>query len=277
MTSPHVNLRLNLPKKVFISALICELVLVGIYLFDVATASHFQTLHSLFDLDSEGNIPAWFSSSQLFCVAIAFWSCAVRKKRPSKLFFALAGLAAVYASSDETAQIHERVTALMGQRYVDWLPAYAAHNFLLVMVAVALLLTVCQFLADDLLILLEQLSTSDAARDAWRRYRVNRRNGRRDIGLQAFARTYRVAVVQVGGSGRRVYGDGRRQSAACVSAEAAPAEGGIPKGIQRIKPNYSRLATLSRLRVVSSVSRVYSCILPVDSNRHFFGLRQIEM
>jgi hypothetical protein len=153
MTSPHVNLRLNLPKKVFISALICELVLVGIYLFDVATASHFQTLHSLFDLDSEGNIPAWFSSSQLFCVAIAFWSCAIRKKRPSKLFFALAGLAAVYASSDETAQIHERVTALMGQRYVDWLPAYAAHNFLLVMVAVALLLTVCQFLADDLLVL----------------------------------------------------------------------------------------------------------------------------
>jgi hypothetical protein len=153
MTSPHVSFRLTLPKRVFISAVICELVLVGIYLFDVATASRFQTLHSLFDLDSEGNIPAWFSSSQLFCVAIAFWSCALRKKRPSKLFFALAGLAAVYASSDETAQIHERVTALMGQRYVDWLPAYAAHNFLLVMVAVALLLTICQFLADDVLIL----------------------------------------------------------------------------------------------------------------------------
>ncbi len=39
----------------------------------------------------------------------------------------------------------------MGQRYVDWLPAYAAHNFLLVMIAVALLLTVCQLLAADLL------------------------------------------------------------------------------------------------------------------------------
>lgn len=152
MKSPHA--KSNLPKKAMIAALTCELLLVAIYWLDIATAAHFQLLHSLFDLDSEGNIPAWFSSSQLFCVAITFWSCALRKKRetkPSKMFFALAGFASVYVSSDETAQIHERVTALMGQRYVDWLPAYAAHNFLIVMIAVALLLTVCQLLADDLL------------------------------------------------------------------------------------------------------------------------------
>jgi hypothetical protein len=145
--------RTHLPKRVIITALICECGLIGVYWFDVATASHFQMLHALFDLDSEGNIPAWFSSSQLLCVAIAFWSCALRKKRgtrPSKLFFVLAGLGALYASSDETAQIHERVTAFMGQRYIDWLPAYAAHNFLFVMVAIAFLLTVCQLLADDL-------------------------------------------------------------------------------------------------------------------------------
>lgn len=144
----------KLPKKVILAAVTCELVLVGIYTFDVVTGAHFQTLHALFDLDSEGNIPAWFSSSQLFCVAIAFWSCALRKRRganPSKLFFALAGLGALYASSDETAQIHERVTALMGQRYIDWLPSYAADHFLFVMVAIAVLLTLCQFLADDLM------------------------------------------------------------------------------------------------------------------------------
>lgn len=148
------DLKSRLPKRIIVAAVICELVLVGIYSFDVATAAQFQTLHALFDLDSEGNIPAWFSSSQLFCVAIAFWSCALRKRRgakPSKLFFAIAGLGALYASSDETAQIHERVTAFMGQRYIDWLPQYAAHHFLFVMVAVALLLTVCQFLADDLI------------------------------------------------------------------------------------------------------------------------------
>jgi hypothetical protein len=150
MNSPHASLRNNLPRKAIVTALICELVLVGIYWFDIATGGYFHFLHSLFDLDSEGNVPAWFSSSQLFCVALTFWSCAFRKKS-AKLFFVLAGVAALYVSSDETAQIHERVTALMGQRYVDWLPEYAAQNFWLVMLTVALLLTVCQFLADDLL------------------------------------------------------------------------------------------------------------------------------
>jgi len=85
----------NLFNKVVITALVCELTLVAIYWIDVLTGGHFQMLHSLFDLDSEGNIPAWFSSSQLFCVAITFWSCAFGKRRalkPSKLFFALAGL-----------------------------------------------------------------------------------------------------------------------------------------------------------------------------------------
>jgi len=153
MNSHHAKLRNNFPTKVIVTALICEIVLVSIYWFDIVTGGHFHVLHSLFDLDSEGNVPAWFSSSQLFCVAITFWSCALRKKRESRLFFILAGIAAVYVSSDETAQIHERVTAVIGQRYIDWLPAYAAHNFLLVMVTVAVLLTVCQFLADDLLTL----------------------------------------------------------------------------------------------------------------------------
>ena len=134
MKSLYANLKINFPGKIIVTALLCELALVAVYWFDIITAGHHHTLHALFDLDSEGNIPAWFSSSQLFCVAIAFWSCALRKRRsgrPSKLFFGLAGLAAVYASSDETAQIHERITALIGQRYVDWLPTYAAHNFLL--------------------------------------------------------------------------------------------------------------------------------------------------
>lgn len=102
------KIRSAFTKKVIVTAVACELLLVGIYWFDVATDGYFQTLHQLFDLDSEGNIPAWFSSSQLFGVAMAFWSCALRKRRgakPSKLFFALAGLAALYASSDETAQI----------------------------------------------------------------------------------------------------------------------------------------------------------------------------
>ena len=144
------------PQRFLVAALICETILLTIYWFDVATAGYFPLVHSLFDLDSEGNIPAWFSSSQLFCVALTYWACALRKRRidrPSPVFFVLAGLAAAYVSSDETAQIHERITAWVGKRYVDWVVPMAADNFFFVMVAVALLMVICQLLSKDLLLL----------------------------------------------------------------------------------------------------------------------------
>jgi hypothetical protein len=65
------------------------------------------------------------------------------------VFFVLAGCLSVYVSCDETAQIHERVTALMGARYIDWVPNYATQNFFFVMLLVAALVTIGQLLADD--------------------------------------------------------------------------------------------------------------------------------
>ena len=144
----------NQLPRIFLTALSCELILVAIYWLDVLTDGRFQLLHALFDLDSEGNIPAWFSSSQLFAVAITFFSCALRKgtdRRPSRVFFSLAGVGALYVSSDETAQIHERVTAVIGARYIDWVPPFAAQNFFFVMLLIAGLVTVGQLLADDFL------------------------------------------------------------------------------------------------------------------------------
>lgn len=146
----------QLPGKIFRIALLCELLLVAVYWFDIANNYQFQLLHALFDLDSEGNIPAWFSSSQLFAVAITFFSCALRKgteRRPSRVFFILAGIAALYVSSDETAQIHERVTALLGARYIDWVPAFATQNFFFVMIFVAVMVTIGQLLSKDLIAL----------------------------------------------------------------------------------------------------------------------------
>ena len=143
-----------LANKIFCGVIVCELILVVIYWIDALTGSQFETLHSLFDLDSEANIPAWFSSAQLLCVALAFWSralCQPSRIHPSKTFFILAGCAALYVSADETAQIHERVTWWMGRRYVDWLPALAVKNFWLVMIAVAVLVAICQLLAHDLI------------------------------------------------------------------------------------------------------------------------------
>lgn len=144
------------PTKIFFTALVIELVLVALYWVDIATNYSFQLLHGLFDLDSEGNIPAWFSSCQLFAVAISYFSCARRKgteSRPSRVLFILAGIGALYVSSDETAQIHERVHAVIGARYIDWVPPFIVQNFFLTMVFVAVLVSIGQMLSNDFLAL----------------------------------------------------------------------------------------------------------------------------
>jgi len=146
----------QLPSRIFLTALTCELILVVLYWLDIATGYSFQLLHGLFDLDSEGNIPAWFSSSQLFAVAISYFSCARRKgneSRPSRVLFILAGIAALYVSSDETAQIHERVHAVIGARYIDWVPPFIVQNFFFVMVFLAVLVSIGQMLSKDFLVL----------------------------------------------------------------------------------------------------------------------------
>ena len=156
MTTQQAPVPNQLPARIFLAALSCESCLVILYWLDVVSGGQVQLLHALFDLDSEGNIPAWFSSSQLFAVAITFFSCAMRKgtdRRPSRVFFILAGLAALYVSCDETSQIHERVTAVLGARYIDWVPAFAAQNFFFVMVFVAIIVTIGQLLAKDLVAL----------------------------------------------------------------------------------------------------------------------------
>lgn len=156
MSARHFDSSTQFPTKIFLTGLAFELVLVALYWLDIATNYTFQLLHGLFDLDSEGNIPAWFSSCQLFAVAISFFSCARRRgtdSRPSRVFFILSGIGALYVSSDETAQIHEKLHALIGARYIDWVPQFAAENFFLVMVFVAVLVSIGQLLSRDALAL----------------------------------------------------------------------------------------------------------------------------
>lgn len=138
--------------EILTGTIICELLLVGIYWVDVLFGSS-QLLHSLFDLDGEGNIPSWFSSAQLMIVALAFWTHALRQPRglrPSKAFFGFAGCAALYASMDEAGQVHETVTMWLGRRYIDWLPRFTLTHFWIVMVVVALVMALIQIFANDL-------------------------------------------------------------------------------------------------------------------------------
>ena len=186
------NARLTFDKfanEIFVGTILCELALLTVYWIDVLTHTHYHLLHLLFDLDGEGNIPAWFSSAQLMVLALAFWTHALRQPqglRPSRRFFALSGGAALYASMDEAGQIHEHVTGWMGRRYVDWLPGYAGKHFWLVMVVVAIVVGLFQLLASDLMALWTEhrrfmlLAGLGISIGLWLR-------GSRDVGLQAAA------------------------------------------------------------------------------------------
>ena len=82
-------------------------------------------LNPLFDLDGEANIPAWFSSAQLLTIALTLWTAnrfRADKSMPSRLFLNLLAAGFLLLSLDETAQVHETITGVIGSRYADWAP-----------------------------------------------------------------------------------------------------------------------------------------------------------
>src|SRR5215813_15476023 len=97
----------QLAHKVFRVAFICQLTLVALYWTDALMGSRLETFHSLFDLDSEANIPAWYSSAQLMCATLAFWGRALRqpaRTHPTKLLFPLATCFTLSVLADDNAE-----------------------------------------------------------------------------------------------------------------------------------------------------------------------------
>ena len=118
-------------RKLFLTLICLELLLVIIYGTDAWVQGPAGQLHSLIDLDAEGNLPAWFSSFQLALIAIAFWVLAARfraTQRPSRCFLRACGGFFLLLSIDETAMFHERITESLGSRYLDWVPVYAGNH-----------------------------------------------------------------------------------------------------------------------------------------------------
>jgi hypothetical protein len=118
-------------RQLFLTLLGIESLLVVAYATDSWVRGPSGELHAVIDLDGEGNLPAWFSSFQLSLVAITFWFMAARARttqRPSRRFLRACSGLFLLLSIDETAMIHERITAWLGSRYIDWVPAWiCAH------------------------------------------------------------------------------------------------------------------------------------------------------
>lgn len=101
-----------------------EAVLVGTYLLTQMASSSAELLR-LFDLDGEGNIPAWFSSMQLFAIALVFGVAAMNPlhaKAGWGGFLVVCGGGFGILSVDEAAGIHEGVNRML--KRVEWWPRF---------------------------------------------------------------------------------------------------------------------------------------------------------
>lgn len=124
------------PEKLFIAQTLWIVALFVLHLVsqsynllmekDIETGGSMQILN----LDNEGNLPAWYSSSALFLCAILFAVIAYSQWHPRyKWRYSWAGLAAFFAylSLDESASLHENflpgiLRKISGISSYDWTP-----------------------------------------------------------------------------------------------------------------------------------------------------------
>jgi len=116
-----------------------ESAFVVIYLSSEWLGRPILTVHLLFDMDAEGNLPAWFSSVQLFAIGCAFllrWRLARPGHPVPPSFWLLSAIGFVFLSADEAASIHERLTYTL--RQFEWLPRFeGGHGIWIVLYALA--------------------------------------------------------------------------------------------------------------------------------------------
>jgi hypothetical protein len=107
--APECGIRV---PRLVVPFLIGDLLMAALYVANVTVFPGFGLSRRLFHLGHENNIPTWFSTVQLFTVAIvmiAFAVGMVRQREPrARWLFAWAALF-LFLSLDEMAMVHERM------------------------------------------------------------------------------------------------------------------------------------------------------------------------
>lgn len=137
----------RLAARVVRTLVAIELTLVALYLLDLLCGEP-QPFHLLFNLDGEANIPAWFSSAQLLAIALTLWTGGRSRgewPQPSRWFLNLLAVGFLLLSLDETAQVHETVTGLIGSRYIDWVPVLLTDHKLFAVLALVAVFGVLKY------------------------------------------------------------------------------------------------------------------------------------
>jgi hypothetical protein len=116
-------------RRLLVGLIAVDVCFAAIALAKAALGNPGWILDQLFDLDRELTIPAWFSSSQLFVIGLALLvksRLVARGSTPSPLVFLIAGAGFLYLSMDETAAIHERLSATL--QNVSALPRFSGGH-----------------------------------------------------------------------------------------------------------------------------------------------------
>ncbi len=115
-------------RRILKLLILCEAVMVGIYLGSHLLGNPSYGIRATFDLDGEACLPAWFTAVQLFVIGILLLvaSRACHRQGPSPTFLKLVGAGFIYISADEAAMIHERAQGLL--KYLKGLPNINGHG-----------------------------------------------------------------------------------------------------------------------------------------------------
>ena len=125
----HFHISDRQARNFLVVAIVIEICLVAAFLTDGMLGHPDPIVHKLFNLDGERNIPALFSSAQLFMLGIVFFSVAYQLRQKhfsSPLFFAVLGAAFIFLSFDEALSIHEGITSSL--EHVEWIPRFKGNH-----------------------------------------------------------------------------------------------------------------------------------------------------
>lgn len=98
-------------------------------------------IHRWFNLNGEKNIPALFSSIQLFSVGIILFVIARQPRKlplPSTIFLLILGAGFVFLSIDEAFSIHESITRML--KHIDWIPRFKGGHGIWILLYLSLIL-----------------------------------------------------------------------------------------------------------------------------------------
>ncbi len=127
--------------KLFLLLLFFVLILLVMHFFPKSLS---LTIHTRFDLDSEANIPTWFSTVLLFCVSLTSLVIYIFGRNleinTSCQSFWL-GFTAVYCflSLDEAARIHEICSTVL---HLKWIYVYAPFGAIFFMICTYFLIVI---------------------------------------------------------------------------------------------------------------------------------------